>query len=100
MDKKIAGVIAAIGALAPIGAAQAAAPANESEQVMQARSFSELLRPIPNASAVLKAVGEAQADPPAEVQLAQYHHHHHHHHWRRDYHHHHHHYRHHDDGGY
>jgi hypothetical protein len=87
MDKKVAGLIAAIGALAPMGAAQAATPANEVEQVMQARSFSELLQPIPNAAAVLKTIDEAQADPTAEMQVAQYHHHHHHHY----YHHHHHH---------
>jgi hypothetical protein len=94
MDKKLAGVIAAIGALAPMGAAQAAAPASEVEQVMQARSFSELLQPIPNAAAVLKVVDETQADPSAEMQVAQYysHHHHHHHYYYRHHHHHHHYY--------
>jgi hypothetical protein len=97
MDKKVAGMIAVMGALAPLAAAQAAAPASEVEQAMQARSFSELLQPIPNAAAVLKAVNEktadeSQSDTKGEVQVAQYHHHHHHHHhWRRWYHHHHHH---------
>jgi hypothetical protein len=66
---------------------------------MRARSFSELLQPIPNAAAVLQAVDEKTADraqdgPLAGAQLAQYHHHHHHHWWRwhRHHHHHHHHY--------
>jgi hypothetical protein len=98
MDKTIASMIAVIGALAPLGAAQAATPSSEVEQAMQARSFSELLQPIPNAASVLKAVNERVADEsPTDsqpcVQVAQYHHHHHnhHHHWRRWYHHHHHH---------
>jgi hypothetical protein len=90
MDKKLAGLIAAIGVLAPIGAAQAAAPTSKVEQAMQARSFSELLQPIPNAAAVLRAVDEAQADPAAEMQVAQYHHHHHHHYYHHHHHHHHH----------
>jgi hypothetical protein len=47
MDKKVAGMIAVMGALAPLAAAQAAAPASEVEQAMQARSFSELLQAIP-----------------------------------------------------
>jgi hypothetical protein len=88
MDKKIVGVIAAVGALAPIGAAQAAAPNGDVEQIIHARSFSELLHPIPNAVAVLKAVEGAKTDPSAQMMVAQYHHHHHHHHY---YHHHHHH---------
>jgi hypothetical protein len=102
MDKKIAGVIAAIGAIAPLGVAQAAAPSSEIEQVMRASSFSELLQPIPNAAALLKSanektIDEAQADAPVGDLVAQYHHHHHHHHhwWRRRYHHHHHHHHHH-----
>jgi|SRR5476649_487505 hypothetical protein len=95
MDKKIVGVIAAVGALAPISAAQAAAPIGDVEQIMHARSFSELLHPIPNAIAALKAVDEAHTDPSAQMMVAQYHHHHHHyyhhHHHHHFYHHHHHH---------
>lgn len=97
MDKKIAGLVAAIGALAPLGAAQAAAGPGDVEQAMRVQSFSELLQPIPNAAALLKVVDESQAAPSQGAQLAQlYHHHHHHHHhyyrrWRRHHHHHHHH---------
>jgi hypothetical protein len=52
MDKKIAGVIIAIGAAAPASAANAAAPSVEVNEVMNARSFAELLQPIQNASEV------------------------------------------------
>ena len=116
MDKKIAGLLAAAGALASLGSAQAATPADPAE-MLKVKSYAELLDPIPNASAVLDAVDRAAGDPGANVQLAQffeYHHHHHHHHhhhgfyrgyggprvvvvpgYRRFYHHHHHHHHHH-----
>jgi hypothetical protein len=93
MDKKIAGLVGAISALAPVNAGQA----REVTEVLNARSYAELLQPIPNAVALLmaadavnvaRAKAEAEQDP--NVKLAQYgyHHHHHHHRW---YHHHHHH---------
>ena len=50
--------------------------------VLRANSFAELLEPIPNAAALLRAVDKSRPNPPADenVQLAQYYHHHHHHH--------------------
>jgi len=93
MDKKIAGVLAAIGALAPMAAAQAAVTPDEVDRAMNAGSFAELLQSVPNASAILKAADEQQPTTTKgdEVQVAQWHHHHHHHHHHRWYHHHHHH---------
>jgi len=94
MDKKLMGVLAAIGAVAPMSAAQAAVSPAEAAQAMSAGSYAELLRPIPNAASVLKVVDEQPSPPSGEaVRVAQYHHHHHHHH-RRHYHHHHHHHHH------
>jgi hypothetical protein len=120
MDKKLAGLLGAVAALGAMHTAQAAASPTD---VLQVNSFAELLEPIPNAAAQLKALDEHQASQPAEakVELAQYyvpyyhhhHHHHHHHHafyprsygyepevvivprYRRYYHHHHHHHHHH-----
>lgn len=99
MEKKIAGLLGA-AALGTLSAAQAAPAPTD---VLQANSYADLLQPIPNAAATLRAVNE-QAPPQsadANVQLAQfyYHHHHHHHHhgfWHHHHHgywhHHHHHY--------
>jgi hypothetical protein len=94
MDKKIFGLIAAVSGLAPLAAAQAAPPPVNVDQALTARSFAELLEPIPNAVAVLDAVDQAQppAAPADAVQLADHHHHHHHHYRRHRHHHHHHHY--------
>ncbi len=98
MDKKTAGIVGAISALAPL-AATAAVEAKTIDDIMTPRSYAELLQPIPNAAALLKemATKPAPAEPP--VQTAQYydpysggyaygqprrrwyHHHHHHHHW-------------------
>jgi hypothetical protein len=104
MESKIAGMIGA-AALAAVGSTQVAA-APDPEEVLQAKSFAELLQPIPNAKAILAAVeaaGPSRSGPEKEAggqQVAQYyyrhyhhHHHHHHHGWwrRRGYHHHHHH---------
>ena len=117
MDKKIAGLLGAVAALGSMNAAQAA-PSPDPTEVLQANSYAELLEPIPNASALLRAVDEARPEPSADanVQVAQYYHHHHHHHhhhafypryydpygpvvvvprYRRYYHHHHHHHHHH-----
>ena len=83
MDKKLAGLLGAVATLGAMHAAQAASPTD----ILQASSFAELLDPIPNAAAQLKALDEHQASQPAKakVELAQYyvpyyHHHHHHHH--------------------
>jgi hypothetical protein len=93
MDKKIVGVVGAITGLASLdGAAQAATPAAPSPD-LNARSYAELLDPIPNALAALRAADAAAREAPAvtvmngEMQVAEHHHHHHH----RYYHHHHHH---------
>ena len=109
MDKKIVGVIGAIAGLAALDqAAQATPAATSNPDLMNARSFAELLNPIPNALAALRAADAATAHETQEqtgnVQVAGYHHHarwrsrwvhHHHHHnrWqsRRHHHHHHHH---------
>jgi hypothetical protein len=96
MDKRFAGLLGGVAALALAGSAQAAiAPATQP----QAGSYADLLAPIPNATQQLKAEIAAQAQAPAAgTELAQYygyygyyHHHHHHHHFHRYWHHHHHH---------
>ena len=78
MDKKIAGLAGAISALATMTAVEAARAQNVTE-VLSARSYAELLQPIPNAVALLmaadaanaaRAKGEAGQDP--NVKLAQY----------------------------
>jgi len=100
---------------APFNAAQAA-PAPAPVDVLQANSYADLLKPIPNAAATLRAVDEQAPtqSTDANIQLAQFYHHHHHHHHgyyhhhhhgyfgppvvvvpRRRYHHHHHHHHHH-----
>lgn len=93
MDKTIAGLLSAIGALATITPVQAA-------PVLQAASYAELLRPVPNALETLRALDEADVE---RVQLGpivrdlvggdRRHHHHHHHRYYRRHHHHHHQYR-------
>jgi|SRR6516165_4868515 hypothetical protein len=103
MDKKIVGVVGVISGLASFDGAQAATEAVPgTNELPAARSYAELLDPIPNALALLMAADAAQAstglaDPQAQspnIKLAQYHHHHHHH-YRHYHHHHHHHYHHH-----
>jgi hypothetical protein len=103
MDKRIAGLLGAAAALTTVTAAQAAAPA---QTTAEPTSYRDLLNPVPNAVAALKA-DEAQtaqkSDEAAnEMQVAQVfyrHHHHHHHHviirpFRRHFRHHHHHHHH------
>ncbi len=95
MDKTIAGLLGAVGALVAGTSAQAAPAVS----VLHATSYSDLLRPVPNAVEALKALDAAEQ---AQVETVQYgptivigrdHHHHHHHHrvYRRPRHHHHHH---------
>jgi hypothetical protein len=90
MQKTITGLLGAVAALGVFGAAQAAPDPGDALKVS---SFAELLEPIPDAAARLKAMDEAQSAAPAErnIQLAYHHHHHHHRFWRRFRHHHHHH---------
>jgi hypothetical protein len=102
MERSTLGLIAAVAGLSAIGAAPSeASTADVVNQAMQASSFSQLLDPIPNAAAILKAADEADGSARAipNVELAQYHHHHHvfwrhrhHHHHHYHHHHHHHHY--------
>jgi hypothetical protein len=116
MDKKVAGLLGAMASIGALNAAQAAPTPNPTD-ILQVNSFAELLEPIPDAAARLKAVDEAKAQELNDnVQLAQFfphhhHHHHHHHHafypryyepevvivprYRRPYYHHHHHHHHH-----
>ncbi len=96
MQKKLAGAMGVITAVAALDCAQAAAPvAAEVNEFLRPQSFAELLAPVPNALATLKAVDQAQrAQREANPQLAQYfdnypHHHHHHHHHHNHHHHHH-----------
>ncbi len=78
MDKKLAGLLGAMGALTAITPLQAAAPIDEA---MRAESYADLLRPIPNAAALLEASNAlAATEPRPEVMEVQYYHHHHHHH--------------------
>ena len=106
MDKKIAGLLGAAAALATVGGANAATEVQGTPQ-NPATAYRELLNPVPNAVAALKADDarrEAEArnvkTAQVSVQLGHHHHHHgvrirvghhHHHHVRRSHHHHHHH---------
>jgi hypothetical protein len=112
MDKKIAGLLGGVAAVATMASAQAATgPAPTTPQALQASSYADLLAPISNAAELLKADDAARGPQPApakdDLQVAQvyyapypppyasyrHHHHHHHHHsyYRRYSHHHHHH---------
>ena len=105
MDKRIAGLLGAAAALTTVTAAHAAAPAQTTEPT----SYRDLLTPVPNAVAALRAdeaqMAQKTEEAGNEMQVAQVfyrHHHHHHHHiiirpFRRHfrYHHHHHHHHHH-----
>ncbi len=101
MDKKLAGLLGTVGVIA--ASLPAAAAPVDARPALQASSYADLFKPIPNAIAVLDAADSqpAAAEPaaPGLVQTVQYYHHHHHHHHRyirrrRYYHHHHHHHHH------
>jgi len=81
LEKKIAGLLAAVAALGTMGSSQAA-PAPTPTDVLQANSYADLLQPIANASTLLQAIDEDRpaASTDGNVKLAQAHHHHHHHH--------------------
>ena len=102
MDKSLIGLVAAIGAAAPLAGAEAAVVSSEdAARTLHAATIAELLDPIPNAAAKLAALDAAQTssaatNPTKGVQVVQWHHHHHHyyrhhHHHHYYYHHHHHH---------
>jgi hypothetical protein len=83
MEKKIVGLLGAMATLGAFNAAEAApTPAPAPTDVLRANSFADLLEPIPNAAATLRAVDESAPAQSADenVQLAQFYHHHHHHH--------------------
>jgi hypothetical protein len=88
MQRKLVGAVGVMSAFAALDSAQAAAPSPpDVAEFLKPQSFAELLAPIHNAAALLKALDEAQsAERKANPQVAQYyyHHHHHHHHsyWR------------------
>ena len=87
MEKKMAGILGAVASLGVFNAAEAAPmPAPAPTDVLRANSFADLLKPIPNAAELLRAVDESRPLPSADnVQLAQYYHHHHHHHHHSQY---------------
>lgn len=62
MDKKIAGLLGAVGALASLNGAQAATGPADPAAVLKAQTFADLLNPIPNAKATLNAVDAARFD--------------------------------------
>ncbi len=100
LDKTLIGLIGGASALALLGGAQASAAPTADEVMLQpARSFAELLDPIPNAEKVLRADNERVSDASViedqPMVVAEYYHHHHHHHYHHHYHHHHHHHYHH-----
>jgi hypothetical protein len=79
MDKKIAGLLGAAAALATVNGAHAATV--QATAPPPAASYMDLLQPLPNSLALLKADDARRAEAGAGgIQLAQYHHHHHHHH--------------------
>ena len=81
MDKKLAGLLGAVGAFAAAASAQAAtAGAPGIEEAMRADTYADLLKPIPNATALLRVSDAAAAEAPARLMHVQYYHHHHHHH--------------------
>ena len=81
MDKRIAGLMGAAGALVALGSAQAATVPDPTES-LKASSYADLLKPIPNALSTLEALDNVVKPLEVGTQVAQYydHHHHHHHH--------------------
>ena len=78
MDKKISALLGAAAAVTALTSAQAT-PVQQ-PQLAPPTSYGDLLSPVPNALALLRADDAAHAQTPARVQLAQFYHHHHHHH--------------------
>ena len=84
MDKRIAGLLGGVAALTTLGTAQAAAPATSAGGALSASSYADLLTPVPDAMAALKADDAAKQNETrtqvAQVVIVDRHHHHHHHH--------------------
>ena len=98
------GLLTGASALALLGGAAEAAslPVVGVDSVAPARSFAELLDPIPNAADILRAESERTPDEGScgddrwfWLNTHHHHHHHHHHHYHHHHHHHHHWWRHH-----
>jgi hypothetical protein len=76
MDRKVAGLLGAAAILTTTTAAYAAAPTTE--ELPLPSSYQDLLTPVPNPIAALRADDARLAKAPAgETKIAQAHHHHH-----------------------
>jgi len=105
MERKTAGLLGALAGVAALGGTAAQAASRDAvmpPEPLAVTSYSDLLRPIPNAAEVLKAhnaeLMERANNAPAGVEQVEwyedgYGHHHHHHHYHHHHHHHHHHHR-------
>ena len=73
MDKKTAGLLGAVAGLATVSSAQAAiTPTSSPSAALEVSTYADLLAPIPNAVAALKADDTARAQKlAAEVKTAQ-----------------------------
>ncbi len=80
MKKTTALLLSGTAAVATFGAGGLGAAANPMPQPVEPQSYADLLEPIPNAVALLRADNARLAAQPSRVQLVQFHHHHHHHH--------------------
>lgn len=77
MDKTIAGLLGAVGALVAAAPAEATPLQPTLDAVLHASGYSELLRPMPNSLAILRAMDEAASkDPVVRVEDRDHHHHH------------------------
>ena len=100
MDKTIMGLLGGASAFALLGGspASAASSVDDVNLLQPARSFAELLEPIPDAEKVLRAENERSNDTVESenkpMVVADYYHHHYHHNYHHHYHHHHHHHHH------
>lgn len=64
MDKKTAGLLGAVAGLATMGSASAASLPHAPSDALRASSYADLLSPIPNASAALRADDAARQRAP------------------------------------
>lgn len=60
MDKKTVGLLGAFAGLATMGSANAASPGHPAADALHAASYADLLSPVPNATALLKADDSAR----------------------------------------
>jgi hypothetical protein len=99
MDKRIAGLLGAAAAITTVSGVQAATP--PTTELAPATNYADLLQPVPNPVAALKADDarlarqSATGERVAQISVQVGHHHHHHHHHRAVVVHHHHHHHHH-----